>query len=92
MGRTANGLNTDYTLMTEIQAFQAEPLATEPPQYLIRISMMMTLIRESDRRIVASRRFSATETVDSDDTRTLVGGFDRALQNLLKEIVTWTVQ
>ena len=92
VGRTANGLNTDYTLMTEIQAFQAEPLATEPPQYLIRISMMMTLIRESDRRIVASRRFSATETVDSDDTRTLVGGFDRALQNLLKEIVTWTVQ
>jgi cholesterol transport system auxiliary component len=92
VGRTANGLNPDYTLMTELQDFQAEPSGTEPPQYVIRISMMMTLIRESDRRIVATRRFSATETVGSDDTPTLVGGFDRAMQGLLREVVIWTAQ
>jgi cholesterol transport system auxiliary component len=92
VGRTANGLNPDYTLMTELQDFQAEPLATEPPQYAIRISMMMTLIRESDRSIVASRRFSVTETVGSDDTRTLVSGFDRGMQNVLQQIVAWTVR
>jgi cholesterol transport system auxiliary component len=92
VGRTANGLNPDYTLMTELQEFQVEPLGAEPPEYAIRISMMMTLIRESDRRIVASRRFSATETVASDDTQTIVGGFDPALQNVLQEVVTWTAQ
>jgi cholesterol transport system auxiliary component len=92
VGRTANGLNPDYTLMTEIQDFQVEPLATDPPGYAIRISMMLTLIRESDRRIVASRRFSGTETVGSDDTQTLVGGFDRTLQNVLREIVIWTAR
>jgi cholesterol transport system auxiliary component len=92
VGRTANGLNPDYTLMTEIQDFQVEPLATDPPQYVIRVSLMMTLIRESDRRIVASRRFSATETVGSDDTVTLVGGFDRVVQRLLGEIVIWTAR
>jgi cholesterol transport system auxiliary component len=90
--RTANGLNPDYTLMTELQDFQAEPLATEPPQFTIKVSMMMTLIRESDRRIVAARRFSATETVDSDDTLTLVGGFDRALQKVLQEVVAWAAR
>lgn len=92
VGRTANGLNPDYTLMTEILDFQVEPLAQELPEYAIRISMMMTLIRESDRRIISSRRFSATETVGSDDTLTLVSGFDRALQGVLQEIVAWTVR
>lgn len=92
VARTANGLNPDYTLMTELQDFQAEPSGTTPPRYVIRITMMMTLIRESDRRIVATRRFSTTETVGSDDTTALVGGFDRATQSLLREIVTWTAR
>lgn len=92
VGRTANGLNPDYTLMTELQDFHVEPVSLEPQQYAIRIKMMMTLIRESDRRIIASRSFSATETVGTDDTRTLVGGFDRALEKVLQEIVAWTVR
>jgi cholesterol transport system auxiliary component len=90
VGRTANGLNPDYTLMTELQDFQAEPLGSDPTEYVVRIGMIMTLIRESDRRIVASRRFSATETVGSDDTRTLVAAFDRTMQGILQEVVTWT--
>lgn len=92
VGRTANGLNPDFTLMTELQDFQAEPLGPKAAGYLIRISIMMTLIRESDRRIVATRRFSATETVGSDDTLILVGGFDRAMQNVLQEVVAWAAR
>jgi cholesterol transport system auxiliary component len=90
VGRTANGLNPDYTLMTEVMDFQVEPSGPEPDQFVVRISLMMTLIRESDRRIVASRRFSASETAGSDDTQVLVGAFDRALQRLLQDIVVWT--
>lgn len=92
VGRTANGLNPDYTLMTEIQDFQAEPAGQDQSLYLVRIGVLATLIRESDRSIVASRRFTATETVGSDDTQSLVGAFDRALQIVLKEIVIWTVR
>lgn len=88
VGRTANGLNPDYTLMTEVIDFQVEPSA--PDQFVVRIALMMTLIRESDRRIVASRRFSTVETAASDDTQVLVSAFDRALQRLLEEIVGWT--
>ncbi len=89
VGRTANGLNPDYTLMTELQDFQAEPVASEPPEYLIRISMMVTLIRESDRSIAGSRRFTTTATVGSDDTQALVQGFDRATQTILQDVVAW---
>ncbi|MDP3197976.1 ABC-type transport auxiliary lipoprotein family protein [Tabrizicola sp.] len=92
VGRTANGLNPDYTLMTELQDFQVEPLGPEGGEFVIRISMMMTLIREADRQIVTSRRFSAAKTVASDDTRTLVSGFDSALQSVLLEIVAWTAR
>ena len=89
VGRTANGLTPDYTLMTEIQDFQAEPAGQD---HLVRINIMATLIRESDRSIVASRRFSATETVGSDETQTVVEGFDRALQKVLPDLVAWTVR
>ncbi len=91
VGRTANGLNPDYTLMTELQDFQVEPSGPQG-EYLVRISMMMTLIRESDRQIVGSRRFSATATARSDDTRTLVGAFDATLQGILRDIVEWTAR
>jgi cholesterol transport system auxiliary component len=89
VGRTANGLNPDYTLMTELMDFQVEPSGPEADQFVVRITLMMTLIRESDRRIVASRRFSTSETAASDDTQVLVSAFDRALQSVLEEIVGW---
>ena len=91
VGRTANGLMPDYTLMTELLDFQAEPGAG-PSQYTVRVTMMMTLIRESDRRISDARRFSATGTAGSDDTAALVAAFDRVLQGLLPEIVAWTAR
>jgi cholesterol transport system auxiliary component len=92
VGRTANGLNPDYTLMSEIQDFQAEPVGEDQSEFLVRISVLATLIRESDRAIVASRRFAATETVGSDDTQSLVAAFDRAAQTVLQNIVLWTVR
>lgn len=90
VGRAANGLTPDYTLMTELQDFQAEPLGPAPAGYTVRVTLMMTLIRESDRSIVASRRFSATETVA--DTDGLVAGFDRALQVVMRQVVAWAAR
>ncbi len=90
VGRTGAGLMPDYTLMTEIQEFQAEPVGPDSEEVTMKVSMVLTLIRESDRRIVASLRIGVTETVDSDETLTLVGGFDRAVQAVLREIVVWT--
>jgi len=90
VGRTGAGLMPDYTLMTELRDFQAEPDGTEDGRFTVTVSTNMTLIRESDRRIVSSRLFSATATVGSDDTLVLVSGFDRALQTVLQEAVLWT--
>jgi cholesterol transport system auxiliary component len=90
VGRTGAGLQPDYTLMTELQEFHAEPQGPTATALTIRIAAMMTLIREEDRGIVASRRFAATASAESDDTLAVVAGFDRALQNMLQEVVVWT--
>jgi cholesterol transport system auxiliary component len=90
VGRSGAGLMPDYTLMTELQEFHAEPAGATPAPLTIRISAMMTLIRESDRRIVATRRFTATDQVASDDTDSIVRGFDSALQPFLHDVVQWT--
>jgi cholesterol transport system auxiliary component len=92
VSRTGAGLMPDDTLMTELQAFQAEPLANGNGAVTVKVAMLMTIIRESDRRIIASRRFAATEVVASDDVLVIVAGFDRVLQRLLGEAVIWTAQ
>ncbi|WP_417480684.1 ABC-type transport auxiliary lipoprotein family protein [Maricaulis maris] len=90
VGRTGAGLMPDYTLMTDLQAFQAEPGGLDTEPFVVRISAMLTLIRESDRRIVASRRFIVTSPVQTDDTLALVRGFENAMQSVLLEAVLWT--
>lgn len=89
VGRDGAGLMPDYTLMTELQDFQAEPNGPSPAPVTVRVSVMMTLIRESDRSIVASRSFSAATTVTTDGTLALVGGFDSAVKSVLGEAVNW---
>lgn len=91
VGRSGAGLMPDYTLMTELQDFQVEPVGPKSAPLIVRINANMTLIRESDRRVIASRRFSATANVATDSTPDLITGFDRAFQGLLKDVVDWTV-
>ncbi|MCC6000976.1 MAG: membrane integrity-associated transporter subunit PqiC [Pararhodobacter sp.] len=90
VGRAAAGLQPDYTLMTELQDFHAEPSGAGTTPLTVRVGAMATLIRESDRRIVATRRFAATAGVASDDTLAVVSGFETATQALLRDVVVWT--
>lgn len=91
VGRGAVGLMPDYTLMTELQAFEAEPAGPAQEPLIVRVAANMTLIREADRQIVAVRRFDATAQVATDATPDLIAGFDRAVRDLLAEAVVWTV-
>lgn len=85
--RVGAGLKPDHTLMSEIQAFQAE--LTGPDRAQIRISLLMTLIRESDRSIAGTRRFGATAAAPSDSTAELIAGLDKAMQSVLGDVVGW---
>jgi cholesterol transport system auxiliary component len=89
VSRSANGLSPDYTVVTDIQDFQVEPTGPGSEVFAVKIGLIVTLIRESDRSIIASRRFTSGGTVASDDTLALVAGFERALQMVLRDVVVW---
>lgn len=87
--RVGAGLMPDITLMTEIQALQAELTGGGPTPVQVRIVLQMTLIRESDRSIVATRRFAGSTAVSSDGTSALIGGLDQTMQKILSDVVAW---
>ncbi|MCZ7676263.1 MAG: ABC-type transport auxiliary lipoprotein family protein [Roseovarius sp.] len=89
VSRVGAGLEPDFTLMSEIQAFQAELSGPDLASAQIRVQLQMTLIRESDRAIAGTRRFSGTEAVASDSTVALIAGLDRATQSMLADAIGW---
>ena len=91
VGRTGAGLMPDVTLMSEVLEFHAQPVSAPHAAMTLRVSVNMTLIGETDRRIIATRHFSVETTVASDDTPTIIAGFDSATRSLLQQAVIWTI-
>jgi cholesterol transport system auxiliary component len=89
VSRVGAGLKPDYTLMCEIQAFQAELTGPDLASAQIHVALQMTLIRESNRSIAGTRRFATTTSVTSDSTVALVAGIDAAMQSVMADTVGW---
>lgn len=87
--RDGGGLMPDFTLMTELQDFQAEPNTTDT-SVTVRVRVAMTLIRESDVSIAASRQFNATAVAANNSTPALIMAFHEALRTVLIDAVNWT--
>lgn len=87
--RDGSGLLPDHTLMTELHDFQAEPSGAEVVAVTVRVSATMTLIRESDLTIFATRRVAASSVAADDSTAALIAAFDRAMAEMNGTVVTW---
>lgn len=87
VARDAKGLQPDFTLMTELRDFQAEAPAGAAP--VVKVGMTLTLIREADRRILATRRLDASAAAASDGTADVVVAFDTATSQILGQAVAW---
>ncbi len=83
---TGSGPSPDLVLLTDLQAFQTE-VAEEGVRVVIATSM--TLLRDSDGRILTSRDFRNTVTVPDTSVDQIVRGFDAAMTQQLTEIVGW---
>ncbi|MCZ0810829.1 MAG: ABC-type transport auxiliary lipoprotein family protein [Pseudomonadota bacterium] len=89
VSRVGAGLSPDHTLMSEIQAFQAELTGEKLAAAQIRILVQITVIRESDREIAGTRAFGGIASVDSDSTAALIAGLDVAMQTVLADATAW---
>jgi cholesterol transport system auxiliary component len=79
----------DYTLVTDIEAFQAAiaPVAGQPVR--VEVALRAAVIRETDGRVVSRRSFAARAAAGSDDARAVLPAFDAATSSVLRQVVSW---
>ncbi|MBD8190860.1 membrane integrity-associated transporter subunit PqiC [Pseudomonas fluorescens] len=82
-------LQADYELGGQLQAFQSEYRGSAV-EVVIRLDAR--LVRGSDQRIIASRRFEVHQPVTDTKVPAVVAGFGLAADQLNKQVVDWVVQ
>lgn len=89
-GRATVGVRPDYVLVTELRDFEARlPEGGGAPVSAIRLSAKLVAI--DGRRVVDARSFQASEQAASDSVADVVRALDAASQQVMREIVGWTV-
>ena len=81
-------LQADYELGGQLQAFQSEYRGTAV-EVVIRLDAR--LVRGSDQRIIASRRFEVRQPVSDTKVPGVVAGFGQAGDALNRQVVDWVV-
>lgn len=79
----------DYTLMTDVESFEARLLPEGGAPAEVVVSMTLSVARDADGRLVASRRFTRTATALDTDALAVVSAFEVAMGALLREAVPW---
>ena len=82
-------LQADYELGGQLQAFQSE-YRGNAVEVVIRLDARM--VRGSDQRIIASRRFEVHQAVSDTKVPAVVAGFGVAGDQLSRQVVEWVVQ
>ncbi len=82
-------LQADYELGGQLQAFQSE-YHGNTVEVVIRLDAR--LVRGSDQRIIASRRFEVRQPVSDAKVPAVVAGFGAAGDQLNRQVVEWVVQ
>ena len=81
-------LQADYELGGQLQAFQSEYRGTAVD---VVIRLDARLVRGSDQRIIASRRFEVRQPLTDTKVPAVVEGFGQAGDQLNKQVVDWVV-
>jgi cholesterol transport system auxiliary component len=81
-------LQADFELGGQLQAFQSEYRGSAVD---VVIRLDARLVRGSDQRIIASRRFEVRQPVSDTQVPAVVAGFGQAGDTLNKQVVEWVV-
>ncbi|MEP2922115.1 ABC-type transport auxiliary lipoprotein family protein [Sulfitobacter sp.] len=90
VGRSDAGPIPDKAMLVRIDAF--EVAALQDSMFEARVVMDMTIINDSDQRVVGSRQFSQTRAVSSDTPQQIVIVFQEILNDLLPDISDWSIR
>ncbi|WP_298864326.1 ABC-type transport auxiliary lipoprotein family protein [uncultured Sulfitobacter sp.] len=90
VGAVGAGPVPDKALLVRIDAFDVTVLPDGT--FEATADFDLTLINDRDQRIVASRRFSQSASVESDTPEAIVSAFQGLLDDLLPLMTDWTTQ
>lgn len=85
VGRPGDRLASDFQLLSEIRSF--EVVAGAGAEAVVEVSVK--LVNDRSGRILAGQVFSGRAPISSIDAANVAASFDRALQNVLRDIVVW---
>lgn len=83
-----SNLQADFELGGQLQAFQSEYRGRAVE---VVIGLDARLVRSSDQRIIASRRFEVRQPLSASNVPAVVTGFGQAADTLNKQVVDWVV-
>lgn len=84
-----SNLQADYELAGELQAFQSEYRADGTVEVVIRYDAR--LVQGRNQRILASKRFEIRQPLADKQVSAVVTGFGQASDQLVGQLVNWTV-
>ncbi len=90
VARASGGLRTDYSVMTELQDFQADLSTGLQP--VVRISMTVQLVKQPVGDVVAAQSFHSDIAAEGRSTTFIVRAFDAGLQVIMGEIGPWAAK
>lgn len=81
----------DYTLVTDIEAFQAEIEPNNRNAVRVSVRLNMAVISEREGRVAARRNFSAEAVTNGLEPETVVTAFDAATTRVLRDVAAWVL-
>jgi cholesterol transport system auxiliary component len=87
--RPVSGLRGDYTLVSEVRAFQAEYGDSGPP--VVHVSLSLRLLQPARNRILAATTVTARQPARATDIASVVRAFDVATTQVVTDTVAWTL-
>jgi cholesterol transport system auxiliary component len=88
--RPVSGLRGDYTLVSEVRAFQAEYDDGGAPT--VHVSLSLRLLQPARNRILAAHRVEARQRAAATDIASVVQAFDVATAEVVAAAVVWTLE
>ncbi len=90
VGGEGAGPTPDYVLLTDIQAFQVEMDPTGRTGR-VTVRLTLTLVRDVDRALVASRVFERQAPLADPDPLSVANAYNAAMTSLLGEAARWSI-
>ena len=87
VGRPGEGLLIDYQLITEVREFQIDTGGSDSAV----VTISAKILNDRNGRVVAGKVFSAQTAASATSADAAVAALDRALDNVLREMVAWTL-